>query len=66
MNRAEIDHLQKDYLRMTKIISCLLKLEKRNKEREREKEMWKKREKGHIGNVVVVNTGKKLPNIVLH
>jgi len=39
MNRAEIDHLQKDYLRMMKIISCLLKLEKRNKEREREKEM---------------------------
>jgi len=36
MNRTEVDHLQKDYLGMMKIMPCLLKLEKKNKERKRE------------------------------
>jgi len=40
---------------MIKIIPCLLKLEKRNKE----SEMWEKREKGHVRSIVAVNTGKK-------
>ena len=39
MSGTEVDHLQKDRLEIMKMMPCLLKLEKRNEEREREKEM---------------------------